>query len=66
MTDFSKYRNVSLSNETYEKLIILSGEIIPDVKLSISKTIEAIASEKLKNSYNFINEVEKKKMVKIN
>lgn len=66
MTDFSKYRNVSLSNETYEKLMILSGEIIPDVKLSISKTIEAITTEKLKNSYNFINEIENKKMVKIN
>ena len=42
MTDYKKYRNVSLSNETYEKLIVLSKSIIPNVKLSISKTIETV------------------------
>ena len=46
MTDYNKYRNVSLSNETYEKLIVLSKSIIPNVKLSISKTIETVTKEK--------------------
>ena len=54
MTDFSKYRNVSLSNETYEKLIVLSKSIIPNVKLSISKTIETVTQEK----FSIINSVE--------
>tara|TARA_A100001011_G_scaffold327428_1_gene351551 strand:+ start:188 stop:361 length:174 start_codon:yes stop_codon:yes gene_type:complete len=50
MTDYNKYRNVSLSHETYQKLIILSESIVPDVKLSISKTVETITKEKLRDS----------------
>ena len=46
MTDTSKYRNVSLSHATYKKLETLSRNIVPDVTLSISKTIEVMASEK--------------------
>tara|TARA_R100001594_G_scaffold49599_4_gene82535 strand:- start:861 stop:1055 length:195 start_codon:yes stop_codon:yes gene_type:complete len=49
MTDITKYRNVSLSKETYAILIRLSRSLLPDgTKLSISKTIESIANEKLK------------------
>ena len=50
MTDFNKYRNVSLSHETYQKLVILSESIVPDVKLSISKTVETITKEKLRDN----------------
>ena len=50
MTDYTKYRNVSLSHETYQKLIILSESIVPDVKLSISKTVETITKEKLRDN----------------
>tara|TARA_R100001086_G_scaffold110649_1_gene56335 strand:- start:119 stop:523 length:405 start_codon:yes stop_codon:yes gene_type:complete len=46
MTDISKYRNVSLTHETYKILESLSKVILPDAKLSISKTIESIANEK--------------------
>ena len=48
MTDISKYRNVSLTHGTYKKLITLSKILLPDAKLSISKTIESIANEKAK------------------
>ena len=51
MTDMSKYRNVSLSKETYKVLERLSKLILPDAKLSVAKTIEAIANEKAKK-YN--------------
>ena len=44
----SKYKNVSLSKETYRVLEQLSKVILPDAKLSISKTIESIANEKAK------------------
>ncbi len=54
MTDYNKYRNVSLSNETYEKLIVLSKSIIPNVKLSISKTIETVTKDK----FAIINSIE--------
>ena len=40
----TKYRNVSLTKETYKVLEQLSKVILPDAKLSISKTIESIAN----------------------
>ena len=46
MTDMSKYKNVSLSKETYAVLEKLSKVILPDGKLSISKTIEVLTNEK--------------------
>ena len=46
MTDISKYRNVSLTQDTYNILVKLSKQLLPDAKLSISKTVEAIAQEK--------------------
>ena len=48
MTDMSKYKNVSLSKETYKVLESLSKVILPDAKLSVAKTIEALANEKAK------------------
>ena len=48
MTDMSKYKNVSLTKETYAILEKLSKALLPDAKLSISKTIESIANEKAK------------------
>jgi len=46
MTDISKYRNVSLTHATYNTLVRLSKTLLPDAKLSISKTVEALATEK--------------------
>ena len=48
MTDITKYRNVSLTHETYKTLIALSKVLLPDAKLSISKTVESLANEKAK------------------
>ena len=50
MTDTSKYRNVSLSKETYSVLETLSKLLLPGSKLSISKTIEALANTELTNT----------------
>ena len=63
--DKEKYRNVSLSKESYAVLIKISKLLLPDgTKLSISKTVEAIANEKLKkfgfnNNVNFEAAVDK-------
>ena len=46
MTDMSKYKNDSLSKETYAILEKLSKVLLPDAKLSVAKTIETIANEK--------------------
>ena len=48
MTDITKNRNGSLPHETYKTLIALSKVLLPDAKLSISKTIESLANEKAK------------------
>jgi len=49
MTDITKYRNVSLSRDTYAILIKLSRKLLGNgTKHSNSKTIEALANEKEK------------------
>ena len=42
----TKYKNVSLTKETYATLDKLSKVLLPDGKLSISKTIEVLTNEK--------------------
>ena len=46
MTDISKYRNVSLTHDTYSILVKLSKQLLPHEELSISKTVSALAKEK--------------------
>ena len=41
----TKYKNVSLQKETYSILEKLSKILLPDGKLSISKTIEVLANK---------------------
>ena len=41
MTDITKYRNVSLTHETYKTLISLSKVLLPDATLSISSINKA-------------------------
>ena len=64
MTDITKYRNVSLTHETYKTLIALSKVLLPDAKLSISKTVESLANEKAKKlngEISLSNETKKRK-----
>jgi hypothetical protein len=58
MTDKSRYRNVSLTHETYKSLINLSKVLLPDAKLSISKTIEALTNEKAKKLNGQIKKIQ--------
>ena len=44
----TKYKNVSLTKETYATLQKLSKVIFPDAELSVAKTINALANEKAK------------------
>ena len=57
MTDISKYRNVSLTHDTYNTLVKLSKVLLPDAKLSISKTVESLANEKAKKLNGKIKKV---------
>jgi len=49
MTDINKYRNVSLKHDTYSKVQRLSRQLIPQVNLSIAKTIQIIVEQRLNN-----------------
>ena len=49
MTDITKYRNVSLKHDTYSKVQRLSRQLIPQVNLSIAKTIQIIVEQRLNN-----------------
>lgn len=48
MTDITKYRNVSLTKQTYAVLEKLSKVLLPDGKLSVAKTIEVLCNERAK------------------
>ena len=45
MTDTNRYRNVSLKHDTYSKIQRLSRQLIPQVNLSVAKTIEVIINK---------------------
>ena len=46
MTDITKYKNVSLSHETYNKLDQIRKVIVPNPTLSRSQTINILVKEK--------------------
>ena len=46
MTDFSKYKNITVDNATYETITKLQTKITPDVKLSRSQVVKTLANEK--------------------
>mgnify|MGYP005997306007 CR=1 FL=1 len=46
MTDITKYKNVSLSHETYGIIDQLRKILVPNTKLSRSQTINILVKEK--------------------
>ena len=46
MTDISKYKNVSLAKETYQKLAQIRRIIVPNTIISRSQTINILVNEK--------------------
>ncbi len=46
MTDISKYKNVSLAKETYQKLDKIRRVIVPNTIISRSQTINILVNEK--------------------
>ena len=48
MTDISKYKNVSLSKDTYHKLDKIRRIIVPNTIISRSQTINILVNEKEK------------------
>jgi hypothetical protein len=48
MTDISKYKNVSLPKETYNKIDRIRKVIVPEMTISRSQTITLLVNEKEK------------------
>jgi predicted CopG family antitoxin len=46
MTDFSKYKNITVDNETYSIVTKLQTKLKSDVKLSRSQVIKTLVNEK--------------------
>ena len=49
MTDISKYKNVSLPKETYNKIDSIRKIIVPEMVVSRSQTITLLVNEKTKS-----------------
>jgi hypothetical protein len=47
MTDISKYKNVSLSKDTYTKIDRLRRVIVPNTVVSRSQTVNILVNEKV-------------------
>ena len=47
MTDISKYKNVSLSKDTYPKIDRLRKVIVPNTVVSRSQTVNILVNEKV-------------------
>ena len=56
MTDITKYKNVTLTKETYSHIQTLSKEVF-DVPISLSKTIQYLAEKEIEE----IKRIEKEK-----
>jgi predicted CopG family antitoxin len=48
VSDTTKYRTISLRNESYEELEKLSGVLVKGVKLSLPQTIEYLMEQEKK------------------
>jgi len=46
MTDFNKYKNVTVDNETYDTITKLQTKLKDDVKLSRSQVVKTLVKEK--------------------
>ena len=56
MTDITKYKNVTLTKETYSHIQTLSKEVF-DIPISLSKTIQYLAEKEIEE----IKRIEKEK-----
>jgi CHAD domain-containing protein len=61
MTDVSKYKNVSLPKETYNKIDSIRKVIVPEMTISRSQTITLLVNEKAKSLNGSLSSTLRKK-----
>lgn len=60
MTDFSKYKNVSLSKDTYTKLDSLRRVIVPNTVISRAQTVNILVNERVKSLNGKLSKIKNK------
>ena len=60
MTDFSKYKNVSLSKDTYTKLDNLRRVIVPNTTISRAQTVNILVNEKVEKLNGKLSKIKNK------
>jgi len=61
MTDISKYKNVSLTKDTYNKIDDIRRVIVPQMTISRSQTITLLVNEKEKSLNGKLKTIKKKR-----
>jgi hypothetical protein len=61
MTDITKYKNVSLSKETYDNIDKIRRVIVPQMTISRSQTITLLVNEKVQVMNGKLSKPTKKK-----
>jgi hypothetical protein len=61
MTDISKYKNVSLTKDTYNKIDDIRRVIVPQMTISRSQTITLLVNEKEKSLNGKLKPIKKKR-----
>jgi hypothetical protein len=61
MTDVSKYKNVSLTKDTYNKIDDIRRVIVPQMTISRSQTITLLVNEKEKSLNGKLKTIKKKR-----
>jgi len=61
MTDISKYKNVSLTKDTYNKIDSIRRVIVPQMTVSRSQTITLLVNEKEKSLNGKLKPTKKKR-----
>ena len=61
MTDISKYKNVSLPNDTYNKIDAIRRVIVPQMTVSRSQAINLMVNEKEKSLNGKLKPTKKKR-----
>jgi len=61
MTDISKYKNVSLTKDTYNKIDSIRRVIVPQMTVSRSQTITLLVNEKEKSLNGKLKSTKKKR-----
>jgi hypothetical protein len=46
MTDFTRYKNVTVDKKTYETITKMQTKLTPDTKLSLSQVVTTLVNEK--------------------